>query len=74
MRNSINTSPKAVSHRQMDRQLVSIPGTTVAKEEPRNLSPRTILICEKITVVAAAEQKPEITGPDMKSMRKPYDG
>ena len=60
-----------MSQRLIACQLLKIPGTTVAKAEPRNFSPRIILICEKITVVAAAEQKPEITGPEMKSITKP---
>jgi hypothetical protein len=51
--------------------LVKIPEITVRKAEPRNFKPRRILICENITVVAAAEQKPKMTGPDIKSMTKP---
>ena len=41
------------------------------KEEPGNLSPKSVLNCAVMTVAAAAEQKPEMTGPDMNSIIHP---
>jgi hypothetical protein len=67
----IKARPSPASQRRIDCQLVKIPEITVRKAEPRNFKPRRILICENITVVAAAEQKPKMTGPDIKSMTKP---
>ena len=67
----MNKIPSSVSQSFMSCQFAKMPGMTFAKAEPRNFSPRTSLICENITVVAAAEQKPEMTGPDMKSIMKP---
>lgn len=46
-------------------------GTTWANEFPAKRRPKMLLNCEKMTVTAAAEQKPEMTGPEMKSTRKP---
>ena len=43
------------------------------KEEPLKVKPKIVLNCAVITVTAAAEQKPEITGPEMKSIRKPKE-
>ena len=71
MSRTMKTMPSIASQRLISWQLLNIPGTTVTKAEPRNFSPRIILICEKIIVVAAAEQKPEITGPEMKFITKP---
>ena len=50
-----------------------MPGMTLVKDEPGNLRPSMALIWENITVTAAAEQKPEMTGPDIKSTRKPIE-
>ena len=48
-----------------------MPGNTMEKEEPGNLSPKSVLNCAVMTVAAAAEQKPEMTGPDMNSIIHP---
>ena len=50
-----------------------MPGMTLVKDEPGNLRPSMALIWENITVTAAAEQKPEMTGPDIKSTKKPIE-
>lgn len=63
--------PSNVSHGLIDDKLVKMPGITLVKDEPRKVSPSIVLICENITVVAAAEQNPEITGPDIKSTKNP---
>lgn len=68
---TMQKQPSTVSPRETDFMLEKMPGITLMKDEPENFNPRIVLICEKITVVAAAEQKPEITGPDIKSTRKP---
>lgn len=41
------------------------------KDDPLNFKPRTAFNCENTTVIAAAEQKPEMTGPEIKSIKKP---
>ena len=41
------------------------------KDDPLNFKPRTAFNCENTTVIAAAEQKPDITGPLIKSIKKP---
>lgn len=63
--------PRTESHKLIFLQLINIPGKTLEKEEPGNFSPKSVLNCAKITVAAAAEQNPEMTGPDIKSMIQP---
>ena len=41
------------------------------KDDPLNFKPRIAFNCENTTVIAAAEQKPDITGPLIKSIKKP---
>lgn len=48
-----------------------MPEKTLAKDEPGNLRPKRVLNCAVMTVTAAAEQKPDITGPDMNSIIQP---
>lgn len=60
-----------VSHKRMFIQLTNIPGNTLAKDEPGNCSPKRVLNWAVITVVAAAEQKPDMTGPDINSITHP---
>lgn len=50
---------------------MKMPGKTLAKDEPGNLRPNRVLNCAVMTVAAAAEQKPDTTGPDMKSITHP---
>jgi len=50
-----------------------MPGITLANDEPRKVNPRSVLICEVMVIIAAAEQKAEITGPDMKSIIHPKE-
>lgn len=63
--------PRTVSHKLILIKLTKMPGNTLAKEEPGNLRPNSVLNCAVMTVTAAAEQKPEMTGPDMKSIIHP---
>ena len=67
----MNENPRTVSHIRTLLQCLNSPGKTFAKEEPRNVMPRIVLNCAKMTVTAAAEQNPDITGADIKSMTNP---
>ena len=63
--------PSAASHRLMSCQWLKMPGRTLINDEPGNVKPSIDFNWEKITMVAAAEQNPEMTGPDMKSISHP---
>ena len=41
------------------------------KEKPRNVNPSMVLNWARMTVTAAAEQNPDMTGAEMKSIRNP---
>lgn len=68
---SMKEKPRTVSHKLISIQLAKMPGKTLAKEEPGNLRPKSVLNCATMTVTAAAEQKPEMTGPEIKSIIHP---
>lgn len=72
-RSRMKERPRSASHTFIDFQWLNIPAITLGNDEPRNLSPKIIFICENITVVAAAEQKPEITGPEISSTKNPMN-
>jgi hypothetical protein len=50
-----------------------MPGITFENDEPRKVNPKSVLICEVMVMIAAAEQKPEITGPEIKSIIHPKE-
>ena len=68
-----HANPRRVSNGRISLQCSKMPGITLANDEPRKVNPRSVLICEVMVIIAAAEQKPEITGPDMKSIIHPKE-
>ena len=73
MRNAIMENPSIASQRIMSWQFVNKDGRTLVKDDPLNFKPRIAFNCENTTVIAAAEQKPAITGPDMNSIKNPAE-
>ena len=63
--------PSPASHGLMFDRFVMKPFQISTKEEPLNFRPKSPFTWVEATVKAAAEQKPEMTGAEMKSTMNP---
>jgi uncharacterized OsmC-like protein len=63
--------PSKASHSRISETLAKIPAQISTKPDPLNFRPSSVFTCVDMTVKAAAEQNPEMTGAEINSTRNP---